>query len=213
MRKRPNLLAGENVPSAPRQKRSWDKRIRLMAAGIALFGEKGYAGTSIDEIAQRARLAVGSFYQHFRSKRQLLLALMDELLQKLSALKFEAKELTDARVGMRELLRQAFSHDLRYVGAYRAWQEAAFADRNLARKQKAIHEWTTSRVMTVFQVLQRLPGARRGVDVRAVARVMDAFFWSLLAEAESFSESELKERIEAAADLIYHALFRDSAER
>ena len=32
---------------------------------MALFGEKGYNLTSIDDIAQRANFAVGGFYQHF----------------------------------------------------------------------------------------------------------------------------------------------------
>ena len=95
MKKRPNLLAGEKLPPEPRQKRSLDKRERLKEAGLALFGEKGYESTSIDEIARRANFPVGSFYQHYRSKRQLLLALMDELLEKLGQLEFRPQAAKD----------------------------------------------------------------------------------------------------------------------
>jgi AcrR family transcriptional regulator len=210
---RPNLLAGEDLPPEPHQKRSLDKRARLKAAGLVLFGEKGYENTSIDMIARRAKLAVGGFYQHFRSKRQLLLALMDELLEKLSQLDFRPGAVTDVRAGIRQMLSRAFSHDLRYLGAYRAWQEAALSDPDLARKQEQIHGWTTTRVMTVFQLLQKLPGARQGVDVPGLARVMDSFFWSLLAQAGRFSKVELDQRIDSATHLIYHALFTDPARR
>ena len=206
---RPNLLAGEDLPPEPRQKRSLDKRARLKAAGLLLFGEKGYENTSIEGIARRAKLAVGGFYQHFRSKRQLLLALMDELLEKLSELDFRPEAVTDVRAGIRQLLSRAFSHDLKYLGAYRAWQEAALSDPDLARKQEQIHSWTTIRAMTLFQLLQRLPGARPGVDVPGLARVMDSFFWSLLAQAGRFSKVELNQRIDSATHLIYHALFTD----
>jgi AcrR family transcriptional regulator len=206
---RPNLLAGEDLPPEPRQKRSLDKRARLKAAGLLLFGEKGYENTSIEGIARRAKLAVGGFYQHFRSKRQLLLALMDELLEKLSELDFRPEAVTDVRAGIRQLLSRAFSHDLKYLGAYRAWQEAALSDPDLARKQEQIHSWTTTRAMTLFQLLQRLPGARPGVDVPGLARVMDSFFWSLLAQAGRFSKVELNQRIDSATHLIYHALFTD----
>jgi AcrR family transcriptional regulator len=206
---RPNLLAGEDLPPRPHQKRSLDKRARLKAAGLVLFGEKGYENTSIEMIARRAKLAVGGFYQHFRSKRQLLLALMDELLEKLSQLDFRPGAVTDVRAGIRQLLSRAFSHDLRYLGAYRAWQEAALSDPDLARKQAQIHGWTTTRVMTVFQLLQQLPGARQGVDVPGLARVMDSFFWSLLAQAGRFSKVQLDQRIDSATHLIYHALFTD----
>jgi AcrR family transcriptional regulator len=207
---RPELLVGEDLPPQPRQKRSLEKRARLKAAGLVLFGEKGYESTSIDEIARRARLAVGGFYQHFRSKRQLLLALMDELLEKLSQLDFRPRTVTDVRAVVQELLSRAFSHDLRYLGAYRAWQEAVLSDPELARKQVKIHRWTTGRVTTVFQLLQQLPGARPGVDVAGLARVMDSFFWSLLAQAVRMPEVELNQWIDSATHLIYHAMFTDA---
>jgi AcrR family transcriptional regulator len=204
---RPNLLAGEDLSPEPRQKRSLEKRARLKAAGLLLFGEKGYESTSIDEIARRAKLAVGSFYQHYRSKRQLLLALMDELLEKLSQLDFRPRGSTDVRAVIHELLSQAFAHDLRYLGAYRAWQEAVLSDPDLARKQREIHAWTTARVTAVFQRLQQLPGARRGVDIPGLARVMDSFFWSLLVQALRMPKAELSRQIDSATHLIYHAIF------
>jgi AcrR family transcriptional regulator len=210
---RPNLLAGEDFPPEPQQKRSRDKRARLKVAGLALFGEKGYEGTSIEEIAKRAKLAVGSFYQHFRSKRQLLLALMDELLEKLSQLDFRPGAVTDVRAGVRVLLSRAFSHDLRYLGAYRAWQEAALADPDLAQKQAEIHAWTTTRVTVVFQLLQKLPGVRPGVDIPGLARAMDSFFWSLLAQAGRLRPAELNQGIDAATHLMYHAMFIDSPQK
>jgi AcrR family transcriptional regulator len=206
---RPNLLAGEDLPADPLQKRSLAKRARLKEAGLLLFSEKGYENTSIDEIAQRAKLAVGSFYQRFRSKRQLLLVLMDELLAKLSQLDFQPQAVTNIRGALRELLSRAFSHELHYLGAYRAWQEAALSDPELVKKQEKIQEWTTGRVMRVFQFLQRLPGSRQNVDVPGLARAMDSFFWSLLAQAGRLSKAELNQWIDSATHLIYHATFTD----
>lgn len=114
--KRPNLLAGEDLPANPRQKRSIEKRERLKTAGLALFAEKRFEGASIEDIASRARLAVGGFYQHFRSKRRLLLVLMDELLEKLSRLDLRPQGMSDPRSSLRALLKGAFSHDLHYLG-------------------------------------------------------------------------------------------------
>src|SRR5258708_39598252 len=98
---RPDLLAGEDLPPEPHQKRSLDKRASLKAAGLALFGEKGYEGTSIGDIAERAKLAVGTFYQHFGSKRQVLLALIDELLEKLRQLGFRTTSMAKLRARFR----------------------------------------------------------------------------------------------------------------
>jgi AcrR family transcriptional regulator len=208
--RRPNLLTGEDLPPAPRQKRSVEKRRRLKAAALALFRDQGFQGTSIEDIASKARLPVGGFYQHYRSKRQLLLALMDDLLETMANLDLRPQPSADLRTGLRDFLARAFSGDLRYLGAYRAWQEAALSDRDLARKQRQIRAWTMHRVTGVFTALHQLPGARRDADIPSLARAMDSFFWNLLGEAIHASKIELDQWIDSAAHLIYHALFKDA---
>jgi AcrR family transcriptional regulator len=210
LKKRPDLLAGEDMLPNPRQTRSEEKRERLKKAGLALFGERGYESTSIGDIARRANLAVGSFYQHYRSKRQLLLALMEELVGKLERLEFRPAGGADVRSVIRELIAGAFSHDLHYLGAYRAWQEAALTDSGLARKQRQIQAWTTSRVTAVFEMLASLPGARSDADLPGLAQAMDSLFWSLLGQAEEMPKQELNRWIDSCTHLIHHALFTDA---
>lgn len=210
---RPHLLDGESLPPAPSQERSIAKRARLDAAALALFGERGYEATSIEEIAARARLAVGTYYQHYRSKRQLLLALMDDLLEKLSRLNLQPRQSSDIRGALRQLLSRAFSADLDHLGAYRAWREAMLSDPALAQKNAAIHSWTTARITKLFRLLQQHPGARHGADIPALATAMDAFFWSLLGQAIHMPKPTLHRQIDAATHLIFHALFQDSSSK
>jgi hypothetical protein len=93
----------------------------------------------------------------------------------------------------------------------RSKQEAVISDPDLTQKQREIHAWTTSRVTAVFQRLEQLPGARPGVYVPGLARVMDSFFWSLLAQAVRMPKVELNRWIDSATHLIYHAMFVDAA--
>jgi hypothetical protein len=113
------------------------------------------------------------------------------------------------RAGLRRLLGRAASTDLHYAGAYRAWQEAVMADTDLAVRQRAIQAWTTSRVATAFSLLSQRPGARPGIDVEALARVMDDVFWGLLGQLGRLSRKERDRAIDAATHLVYHALFLD----
>ncbi len=50
------------------------RRDRLLAEGMRLFGEQGYAATSVAQIEEAAGLSPGSgsLYKHFRSKQELL---------------------------------------------------------------------------------------------------------------------------------------------
>jgi AcrR family transcriptional regulator len=52
-------------------------RARLVDAAVAVFAERGYARTTIDEIAERAGATRATFYLHFKAKGDLLLDLMD----------------------------------------------------------------------------------------------------------------------------------------
>ena len=54
-------------------------RADLLAAAKRLFAERGYLDTKITDIAAAAGRAVGSFYNHFDDKEQLLAVLRGEL--------------------------------------------------------------------------------------------------------------------------------------
>ena len=208
---RPRLLDAAHSPPPPRQKRSREKQVQLLGAALALFAEKGYEATSVDAITARAGVAVGSFYQHFRNKRQLLLVLMDQLLEGLERLDLRPKGASSIRPGLRAMLRGAFSQDLAYAGAYRAWREAVLLDSTLAALQDRIDRWTRARVTGVFEALLQLPGARCDVNVLVLARLMDHLFWDLLGQAPRLSANELEAILESTTDLLYHALFSDAA--
>ena len=65
------------VPRAPKRERGKQRVAELLAAGAAVFAEKGYEAATMTEIAARAGAPIGSLYQFFPSKE----ALADTLVQ------------------------------------------------------------------------------------------------------------------------------------
>src|SRR5713101_5948126 len=61
------------------------QRARLMAAAAELLGEKGYASTTITEVARRANVSPNQFYEHFRDKEECVLAAYDVFIETLMA--------------------------------------------------------------------------------------------------------------------------------
>src|SRR3954465_3113285 len=55
-------------------------RDRLIGAGRALFGERGYDATSIEAIIEAAGVARGALYHHFATKEALFDAVLDRLV-------------------------------------------------------------------------------------------------------------------------------------
>ncbi len=186
---RPDLLDGQHLPPPPQQERSRRKRDALLQSALALFAER-------------------SFYQHFASKRQILLVLMDRLLQEASMLTLEAKSaaLPDIRDGIARLVRQALQVDWAYAGAYRAWREATVGDRELRTLHQQIEAWTAQQLSLLFRVLLLVPGARQGVDSETLA-------WELALLLLRLAEIPLEEPdavVASLTNLMYHGLFTDS---
>jgi AcrR family transcriptional regulator len=202
--RRPDLLRRQDLPPMPSQNRSRAKREALLRAAVELFGRNGYEATGIGDIAARAETAVGGFYQHFRSKRQLLLVLMNELLAKLEQIDMRPAT-GDLMSAIESVLRAGLATDLTFAGAYRAWREAILSDRGLAALDSRVRAWTTGRLRAVFALLQNLPNSRPGVDVSLFAAVMDRLFWDLLG---SSLESEAR-LVETLTHVIYHSLLED----
>ena len=53
------------------------RREMLLGSALELFAERGYAGTSVKAITQRAGVSQGLLYVHFENKQALLLALFE----------------------------------------------------------------------------------------------------------------------------------------
>ena len=76
-----------------------DTRQRILEVAARLFTERGYAGTSVRDIAAELGIANPSLYYHFRSKGALLAELLSEPLERVEAAVREAEKLSgDARI-------------------------------------------------------------------------------------------------------------------
>ena len=64
--------------------RSDDTREKLFAAAVALIGEHGFHGTTVDAIVERAGVAKGTVYYHFKGKTELFDALLADGLGRLA---------------------------------------------------------------------------------------------------------------------------------
>jgi len=68
---------------APRLERGKVRVAALLAAGTAVFAEKGYDAATMTEVAAKAGASIGSLYQFFPTKELLATALHEEMLDRL----------------------------------------------------------------------------------------------------------------------------------
>jgi AcrR family transcriptional regulator len=62
------------------QERLAQRRERLLGAGLALFGTRGYASTSIEAVCSKAGVTARHFYEQFASREDLLLEVYERVI-------------------------------------------------------------------------------------------------------------------------------------
>jgi len=67
-------MTWKNGEYEPKQKRADEKKGCILDAALALFGTRGFHGTTAKMIAAQAGVATGSFYRYFRDKKAVFMA-------------------------------------------------------------------------------------------------------------------------------------------
>lgn len=62
-------------------KKSDERKLEIINTAEKLFMKKGYNKTAVDEIITKIGIAKGTFYHHFKSKEEVLEALVDKTLK------------------------------------------------------------------------------------------------------------------------------------
>jgi AcrR family transcriptional regulator len=88
-----------------------ERRAQLLDVGRAVFAERGFEASSVEDIAARAKISKPVVYEHFSGKEGLYAVIVDREVQAL------LKRITDALVGdhPRALLEQAAVAFLGYI--------------------------------------------------------------------------------------------------
>jgi len=85
------------TPPLSRKRRQ--TQARLLDAALDAFAERGFYGTSVEDVCERAGFSRGAFYSNFSSKNELLIALYDRqavaILETLTAVRPSAGALAD----------------------------------------------------------------------------------------------------------------------
>jgi AcrR family transcriptional regulator len=162
----------------------------LLDAGLAVFADRGYGAASVEEIARRAGVSVGSVYAHFSSKEKLFLALLERRADREIALaEAELAAGFDAMLPALDgrLCEEADSDHLALLGA-EAWLYAvrsAEFGAGLAAHQARVQEVVTGLVAAE----RERRGVRWSLADAEVAAVVSALYQGLVQERRLRRES------------------------
>lgn len=160
-----------------RARQKADKTDRMLQAAARLFRAQGYAAAHIEDIAAAAEVSVGTFYNYFGTKGDVLLACVsmevEEVLAQGDALLQAPPQ--DVAHALDALVSSYYSHSLIYL-TKEMWRTAMALsidapDSPFSRRYTALDGMLCDQVCGLMARLQALGRMRAECDTRALGEV------------------------------------------
>jgi len=206
--------AGSRSVRVPRQARSRRTREAILEASIECFEAHGYDETTTAMIAARAGVGVGTVYQYFRDKREILLELLDRSVDE------QAEVVTgfldpdrwrgeDPRQIVRKLIEAIFEVQKIRPGIQRILWERYFKDEDFHQPFEVMRS-RIRETIEVFAEAVDTQGSLRELDREHAALVIvNAVQWNATYAFLHGSPTEIAAIASSTADMVARYIFRD----
>ncbi len=151
-----------------RTPRGEETRNALLAAASMLFARDGYHETSVPDIVQAAGVGHGTFYEYFRSRREILLELTRQAADNESRLpRLKSRDLGDR---IRAEIFWYLSDHVEHLELSKVWHEASNFDPEIAETRRRERARRIGRVRKGIEAA----GVREDIHVDIAAAALTA---------------------------------------
>lgn len=187
-----------------RARQKADRNRRILEAATTLFREQGYDSARIEDIAEMAEVSVGTLYNYYQNKGDILVATVSmEVTEVLEAGEMiVANPPLNVNEALSALINQYYDHSLVYLSK-EMWRTAMASsiqqpETPLSKRYTELDQRLCAQVVQLIETLQRRGVVIAGVDTRALGEV---FFNNLnlmfieFCKVETMPLEELKARV------------------
>jgi AcrR family transcriptional regulator len=202
----------ESEPGLRERQRS-KRRDRMLRAAAAIFGEKGFEQARLEDIAERAEVSVGTIYNYFSSKFDLLVAMYREdreiVLKQSEAILADPP--SDPVTAISRMIQCDLESGIDYAGPA-VWREIlapAFTPESYRQTFAEIYDRYTGRMLQLLELLKRRGQLDPDTDCRLAARIflgLDHLHFHEIMTEGSRSKAALHRLVEKEVRMVYVGL-------
>lgn len=194
-----------------------EKQVRILEAAIEIFAEKGFAAASTSEIAQKAGVAEGTIFRHYKTKKDLLLSIAGPIAVKLVApfimREFAAKVLDIRHERVEDLFRTIAKDRLAFARQHYKLlriliHEIPFQPELLAQVQTLFKEIVFQRMEKIILHFQEQGQIIQAPPWRVLRTAVSLFIGMVVTRLLIIPDdpADEDEEIELTIDLLMHGL-------
>ncbi len=189
-------------------------RERLLDAAAAQFVRHGFAGASIDEIAAAAGYTKGAFYANFKSKEDVVLALMERNSEQSAAARhqFLARDSTPGELleAAREHTKQ-HGHDWDWLVLGIEFKLAASRDPKLRSRFATLRRRMVAAAVANMKEFAKAAGPPPGGQAEMLCTAFEALIEGLALLHKVDGDAVDPAQVDAILDLFVDRMLSDSA--
>lgn len=161
-----------------REKQKADREKRILKAAATKFGAEGYRSVRIEDLAEAAEVSVGTVYNYYRTKGDILIATVamevEEVL--MSGTKIVAAPPPGVQDALCTLIFSYYDHSLEYLSK-EMWRSAMALSIEAAatpngQRYTELDQWLTAQVTDMIVALQKRGNVRADIDPVAMGQVI-----------------------------------------
>lgn len=196
--------------AAPPRRRAGDARRRLLDALERLLATRDFADVTAAAIVAEAGFAHGTFYRHFRDKRDALLAALERIRAArgpvVDQLRAEVASADDARAAFRTFVVSVLRSPAEHPALFRAYHALVLRDPEIARERRDRLAAGTRTIATYLTMLTRR-GLADVPDPQTAAAAVLAMIDGLYREAVLEGNALDDQRVRGTAEFLERAVF------
>lgn len=194
----------------PTTARGIETRRAIIVAARQLFATKGFHRTSVPSIVEAAGVGHGTFYEYFKNRRDVLLALSHDVLHGDPLPVHEAGD--DPEVWVRREVQHYIARYVANIEMSKIWSEAIAFDQEIGNVRRSLREPHLQRLRAFVVTLDR-PELDADIVANALLAMLEhfSFEWFAQGDGPGCSDADVAAAASNVAELWIGALHRRTA--
>jgi AcrR family transcriptional regulator len=159
----------EELPAGPKARRT---RATILEAALARFEADGYLRTSMNDVASAAGVSLGTVYQYFHDRADVVAALLQEAVTTMLGRADTAWRAAEGRAGLYRVIHNFVASYSEVAAIAGVWEEVSHIDDDLAELRRSLGRIFTEQVERELRRAARLAQVRSNLDPVLTARAL-----------------------------------------
>ena len=167
----------------------------ILESALELFSQKGYNGTSINEIAEKAKVSKGLAYNYFNSKQHLLQAIIEDGLKYLEGLETISQHVNDPYERFNIMIEESFRFISEKENYWRLYMSLLLQPEVMETTRDIVYKFSEDFYSKLEEVLKEMGVEKPSVEIRILTALLDGISLHYFFYKKDYPLDEVKNQI------------------